>query len=234
MTSPGLGSPTTLFDGDLPVRRVPRGAQRSSRTCPRSLPGQREGEATRLIVRPASLDPLPPRHDRLLDRHDSVEVGHEAAVRHSRDEAVVWPSTSLDLVEPQIIHLDQRANLDEGAIRAAPDDVASLSEDREAAHGRLGVLDSFDDRSSAGVGQRVLRARPIQKPSVLDDAVALTPSCDSLVDLLTDGTVNRAHAAGPLRFERRAHAPVPGVRGRPSRRRAGRAGGAYAPSGPLR
>ena len=37
----------------------------------------------------------------------SIEVGHEAAVGHSRDKAVVWPSTPLDLAEHLITYLDQ-------------------------------------------------------------------------------------------------------------------------------
>ena len=212
---------------------APRHATKSSgERRPRSFACQCERKTTRVLVRSAPVDPLPNCHNGLLDRHNSVEVGHEAAAGHSRDEAVVWPSTPLDLAEHLIIHFDQWANLSEWAISAVPDEVAGLSEDCEAADGCLSVLSSFDDRRFASGGQWVFHVGPIQKPVVPDDAVALTPSRDSLVDLLATGTVNRGHAAGPLRFERRVHAPVPDGHGRSSRRRARRGGGAYAQSGP--
>ena len=74
---------------------------------------------------------------------------------------------------------------------------------------------------------------PSGAPQSAYDTVALTPGRDSLVDLLAICTVNRAHAADLLRFERRVHALVPGGHGRSSRRRARRVGAAYAHSGPL-
>lgn len=108
-----------------------------------ALAGEREGQATAVVVVEAPRDPLPLCDHGLLDRHHAVEISDEVPAREAGEVGVVGPAAPLGLVKLVFVNLDQRTDFNKGPLAAVPNDVAGLGDDGEAEYGTFRVLDTI-------------------------------------------------------------------------------------------